>query len=499
MKSIFITGNNLTFQDFENICYRNQPVRLHPKAKKNVEKNLALLESWKKENKKIYGLNTGFGILSDKQISNTQTQELQENLIRSHSCGVGPLFSKPEVRGILLLRAHVLASGYSGVRPKVIELLLHCLNKNILPVIPQKGSVGASGDLAPLAHLALALIGEGEVFYKDHRMPSQKAFQKEKIKPLTLQGREGLALINGTQVMTAVGLLNLFQAKKLSYLFDVAAALSLDACFGSRKAYLPRVHQLRPHVGQIETAKNIYQLTQNSPIQAAHKNCGRVQDAYSFRCVPQVHGSIKDTLHYVEKILKTEMNSVTDNPLFFTKEKMWVSAGHFHGQYLGHAMDYLSIAFTTLCHISERRIEKLFDPQFSGLPTCLSPNEGLNSGLMLAHVTAAALTSENKVLSHPASVDTIPTSGNKEDHVSMGTHAALKAKEILENTKNILAIEFLSATQGIFYRRPLKTSPVLESVIKIIRKKVPPITKDRVFSKDIEAIKLLLDEIYDAT
>jgi histidine ammonia-lyase len=410
---------------------------------------------------------------------------------------VGPHFNEVETRGIMLLRAHVLVQGYSGVRIALVQIILDCLNKGVLPVIPVKGSVGASGDLAPLSHLALTLVGEGEAYLNNVKMSSKAALKKAGIKPILLEGREGIALINGTQVMATIGALNVIRAKKLLKLFDTAASLSLEACFGSRHPYESIVHDLRPHTGQKQVAKNIWALTANSTIQKTHKDCSRVQDAYSFRCVPQVHGSVRDTVAYVEKIITTELNSVTDNPLFFTKENKSISGGNFHGQYLAHAMDYLAISMTTLSAISERRIEKLFDPHFSGLPTCLAPNPGLDSGLMLAHVTAAAVTSENKVLSHPASVDTIPTSSNKEDHVSMGTHAAVKAKEVLKNARTVLAVELLSASQGIEYRRPLKTSAHLEKVMKVIRKKIPKITKDRQFGLDIKKMKTLFNEISD--
>ncbi|MBI3019257.1 MAG: histidine ammonia-lyase [Deltaproteobacteria bacterium] len=482
MGSFILTGSNLTLQKLEEIVYHNTSVSLSSSAQTQMEKSQKLLEKWRKEKKTIYGFNTGFGSLSDVKIKDQDLLALQKNLVRSHACGVGAPFSEEEVRAIVLIRANSLAKGYSGVRPLLVTQLLELLNKKIIPFIPQKGSVGASGDLAPSAHLALALIGEGE-------------FLKGKIAPIELQGREGLALINGTQVMAALSALNILQAQKLALLFDIASALSLEAIEGSRKPFHAHLHSIRPHRGQKEVAQRLWKLTEKSKIQEKHKECTKVQDSYSFRCIPQVHGSSQDALFFVQKIIETELNSVTDNPVIFAEEELWISGGNFHGQCLSQAMDFLSIAMTTLVNISERRIEKLLDPQFSGLPPFLANNEGLESGLMLAHVTASSLASYNKILSHPASTDTIPTSGNKEDHVSMGVHAALKAKEILGHAEDVLAIEFLAARQGIELRRPSKTSPCLEKVMATLEKEIPPITKDRVFSKDILKIKTLFPDI----
>lgn len=473
-----LNGKSLSLTQFKEIVFNNVKLSLSPTATKQMQKSKKLLDQWIQEDKTIYGLNTGFGIMSDVRISNGDIEKLQHNLIRSHACGVGEPFSRSETRAILLLKAHALALGYSGVRPLVVEKLIGLLNSQTLPHIPQKGSVGASGDLAPLAHLALALMEKGK---------------------LTLQGREGLALVNGTQVMCALSALNVIKARTIFSLFDIASALSLEGSLGSRMPFYSKLHALRPHPGQKMIAKKLWDFTSHSQIQDSHKDCPRVQDPYSFRCIPQVHGIALDTLNTVQKIVETEINSVTDNPIILLKEKKFVSGGNFHGQYLSSAMDFLAIAITTLVNISERRIEKLMDPKFSGLPAFLSPHEGLESGLMLAHVTASALASQNKVLSHPASIDTIPTSGNKEDHVSMGVHAALKAKEILENAENVLAIEFLAARQALELRRPLRISPYLEKVMKLLEAHVPPITNDRVFSKDIEKIKILFPTIFMQT
>ncbi len=496
MSTFAITGKNLTLDILRDVAHKKTKVTLAPVAKKHMIQSLECVHRWTKNGKIIYGLNTGFGRLSDVRIDNGKNKTLQLNLIRSHACGVGSALSEPEVRAVILLRAQVLARGYSGVRPLIVEMLLKLLNKNIVPVIPQKGSVGASGDLAPLAHLALVLVGEGEVFYASQRMPSQKAFRLAKISPIELLGREGLSLINGTQVMTALSAHTILRTRRLLTLFDVASALSLEASLGSRSPFHPAIHKLRPHEGQKIVAKNMWNLTQNSKIQKSHAECHKIQDSYSFRCIPQVHGSSREAWAFAKKCVETELNSVTDNPLIFSDENLCLSGGNFHGQILSQAMDFLSIALATLVNISERRIEKLLDPSFSGLSAFLATKEGLESGLMLAHVTAAALASQNKVLAHPASVDTIPTSGNKEDHVSMGVHAALKAHEILDNAENVLAIEFLAASQGLELRRPLMTSPILEKVMSLIRSKIPPITQDRIFSKDIETLKTLFPDIF---
>ncbi len=482
----FSIGTPLSLDIFKKVTYDHLTVTLDPATEKKMTQSEELLAQWIKEKKTIYSVNTGFGVLSDQKISPEKLRELQLNLIRSHSVGVGSYFSEEEVRGIMLLRAKGLAHGYSGVRPITVKTLLEFLNQNIIPAIPKKGSVGASGDLAPLAHLALCLMGEGE--FQNHPKSSPPI--------LKLQGREGLALINGTQVMTAIGALNIIRMERLLHLFDIAGALSIEASLGSKSPFDPDIHRLRPHSGQMKVAKKIWKLFEKSEIQKSHENCGKIQDPYSFRCIPQVHGSCFNAYEFSKKIVETEMNSVTDNPIFFTEQKKWVNGGNFHGQYLSQAMDFLSIALSTMVNISERRIEKLLDPKFSSLPPFLIQDAGISSGLMIAHVTAAALASENKVLSHPASVDTIPTSGNKEDHVSMGVHSALKAKEILDNAETVLAIEFLAGAQGIEFRRPLKTSPHLEKIMTVIRKHIPPITKDRVFSFDIQKIKSLFDPLY---
>jgi len=493
--SFAIDGTNLTLKKLREVVCSGLSVSLAPAAESKMNQSLHFLEKKLEENETIYGVNTGFGALCDIRVLPSEMKELQLNLIRSHSAGVGEPLEREEVRAILLLRAHALSRGYSAVRPKVVKKLMELLNKDVLPIIPKKGSVGASGDLAPLAHLALVLVGEGEAFYQGSRMSGKKALAMSKTVPIELTGREGLALINGTQMMETIGALNILTAEILFPLFDVSAALSLEAIQGSRLPFDRDLHALRPHPGQRTVAGRLWKLTNQSNIQKHHKNCARVQDPYSFRCIPQVHGSSLDALAFAKKVIETELNSVTDNPIFFAGKKKWIHGGNFHGQYLSQAMDFLSVSTTTLVNISERRIEKLLDPKFSGHPAFLAPREGLNSGLMGVHYTAAALASENKVLAHPASIDTIPTCCHKEDHVSMGPHAALKAKEILKNAESVLAIEFLAASQGIEYLRPLKSSPILEKVMKTIRKYVPPIKKDRIFVQDIEKLKSIFPQI----
>jgi histidine ammonia-lyase len=440
----------------------------------------------------VYGVTTGFGKLADQRISPSDIRQLQVNLVRSHAAGVDEPLTREETRAILLLRTNVLARGHSGVRPLIVESLLTLLNRDVLPVIPCRGSVGASGDLAPLAHLALVLIGEGEAIADGRRQSGRAALARAGLRPLTLEAKEGLSLLNGTQAMLALGLLAVRRCERLVDGADVAGALSLDALKGTPVAFDPRIHRLRPHRGQRIVAANLRRLVSGSEIRESHLHCPRVQDAYSLRCMPQVHGAIRDALDYVRRTLGIEMNSVTDNPIVFSDHKEVVPGGNFHGQPLGLVLDYLAIAMTELASISERRIERLINPEYGDLPPFLSPHPGLNSGFMLAQVTAAALASENKVLSHPASVDSIPTSGNQEDHVSMGMGAALKLKQILANTERILAIELLCAAQGVHFHRPLQPGLGNRQTTKLIRQRVPPLTTDRVLAQDIERIRELV-------
>lgn len=440
----------------------------------------------------VYGVTTGFGKLADQRISPSDIRRLQLNLVRSHAAGVDAPLTREETRAIMLLRANVLARGHSGARPLLVETLLTLLNRNILPVIPCRGSVGASGDLAPLAHLALVLIGEGEATANGRRQPGRTALAKAGLRPLTLEAKEGLSLLNGTQAMLALGLLAARRCEHLVDAADVAGALSLEALQGTPVAFDPRIHRLRPHRGQSIVAANLRRLVSGSQIRRSHLHCPRVQDAYSLRCMPQVHGAIRDALDHVRSTLEIEINSVTDNPIVFADRQDVVSGGNFHGQPLGLVLDYLAMAMTELASISERRIERLINPEYGDLPPFLSPHPGLNSGFMVAQVTAAALASENKVLSHPASVDSIPTSGNQEDHVSMGMGSALKLKQILANTERILAIELLCGAQGVDFHRPLQPGSGSRETLKLIRQRVPPLTTDRVLAPDIERIRELV-------
>lgn len=492
-KVIKIDGKTLDLKSVWLVAMEGYKVELEASSLEDVKSSRDYIEARIAQGETMYGVNTGFGHFSDVAISKEQLVELQKNLIRSHCCGVGAPFTPEETRAIMLLRANALLRGHSGIRPVVIETIIEFLNANLTPYIPSQGSVGASGDLAPLSHLALSIIGEGHLWDGTNKIKTSEKLQELGIKPLELQAKEGLSLINGCQVMTAVGLLTCFRAKKLMELYDLAGALTLEALKGSRKAFDPLISRTRPHVGEGQTARNIKKLLgDTSPIAESHLNCGRVQDAYSLRCMPAVHGATKDTLNRAIEVLETEANSSTDNPLVFSKENKILSCGNFHGEPVAFQMDFLGISLSALSSISECRIEKLINPSMSGLPAFLAPAGGLNSGMMIVQVAAASLVSENKILSHPASVDSIPTSADKEDHVSMGTIAARKAKQILENAENILSMELLCGVQGLGLLEPLKTSGVLLKVFEHISKRVPFAKKDRVFAEDIEEIKLMI-------
>jgi histidine ammonia-lyase len=492
-KTLSLTGEDLTFPGFYEVVLDGRDVELAPVAKKRMLASYRTIQRAAAGPHPVYGVTTGFGKLADQRISPADIRQLQVNLLRSHAAGVGDPLSREEARGIVLLRANVLARGHSGVRPLLAEYLLTLLNRDICPVIPSRGSVGASGDLAPLAHLALILIGEGEAMVGSRRQPGRAALASAGLKPLQLEAKEGLALVNGTQAMLALGLLALRRCDILADTADVAGALSLEALKGTPAAFDLRIQRLRPHRGQIQVAANLRGLVSGSDIRASHLHCRRVQDAYSLRCMPQVHGAVRDALEYVRQTFAIELNSVTDNPIVFPEGDEVVSGGNFHGQPLGLTLDHLAIAMTELASISERRIERLINPEYGDLPPFLSPDPGLNSGFMLAQVTAAALASENKVLSHPASVDSIPTSGNQEDHVSMGMGAALKLRQIMTNTEHILAIELLCAAQGIDFHHPLQPGMGSRRVHRLIRERVARLTKDRVLAPDIQQIRELVE------
>ncbi|MGC2744720.1 MAG: histidine ammonia-lyase [Candidatus Angelobacter sp.] len=496
MSSLQINGNDLSLDDLRQVVYEQRPVELADSARTKVIAAREVVEKLLRENRVAYAINTGVGKLSDVHIEPTQNRQLQVNLIRSHSVGVGEPLSQEETRAMMLLRANSLAKGFSGVRPEVIDLICAMLNKGVHPVVPSQGSVGASGDLAPLAHLALVMIGEGYVWNGNARASSAEALQRAGIKALVPEAKEAISLINGTQAMLAVGALSLLAAETLAATADVLGAMSLDALHGTDVAFDARIHDARPHAGQTQVAANLRRLLAGSEIRESHKDCGRVQDAYSLRCIPQVHGAVRDTLDFCRRTFEIEMNSAVDNPLVFVKnnsEGDIISGGNFHGQPLAFALDYMAIALSSLAGISERRIERLVNPALNeGLPPFLAPDAGINSGFMMPQVTAAALASENKGLAHPASVDSITTSGNKEDYVSMGMTAAIKLKRVIANTTNVLAIEACAAAQALDFLLPLKTSPPLQKAHAAIRKVSPMIEHDRVFAEDFAKLAELI-------
>lgn len=495
-KTYFLDGKNLTIEqvyEISNAKAGEIKVELSPKSLEAMKASRNYVDNIVESEKPVYGINTGFGALSNKHIAKEDLSQLQYNLIRSHCTGVGNPFPKLTTRAIMVLRANCLASGFSGVSIECVQMLLDFLNYHITPVVPEKGSVGASGDLAPLSHIALALIGEGEVEYEGKIIKSDFAIANIDKVPAKLRAKDGLALINGTAVMAALGSLALYEAKRVVKIADIACAMTLEAVRGTKRAYDIDISGLKPHQGQLAVCNNVNNiLDDDSQIQKSHEDCGKVQDPYSLRCVPQVHGAIRQTLKHAQEVLDIELNSVTDNPLIFVDKDKVISGGNFHGEALALCMDYLSMGLSELANIAERRVEKMMNPTFSDLPAFLVKESGLNSGLMIAHVTMAALASENKYLCHPASIDSIPTSTDKEDHVSMGVTSGRKLHEVLRNLKHCLAIEFLCNTQGIDLLRPLTSTKAIESVYSLVRSHVEPIKEDRVFSKDIENINKLI-------
>jgi histidine ammonia-lyase len=501
LKALHINGNDLTLEAVREVAHTDvhRPVLLDPDAREAVNRARAVVDALVASNKISYAITTGVGKLSDVHIVGDQVRELQINLVRSHAVGVGEPLSIPDTRAMMLLRANSLAKGNSGVRAITIDTICEMLNRGVTPMVPSQGSVGASGDLAPLAHLALALIGEGECFSgaeKGGHIASAEALKRAQIKPLVLEAKEAVSLINGTQAMLAIGTLMLLAAETLVDTADVIGAMACDALQGTNVAFDERIQKARPHPGQTKTAANLRRLLEQSEIRDSHRDCGRVQDAYSLRCIPQVHGAVRDTLAHCRLIFETETNSAVDNPLVFVKnpramdgEGDVLSGGNFHGQPLAFALDFLAIALSALAGISERRLERMVNPALSeGLPPFLAPGAGMNSGFMMPQVTAAALVSENKVLAHPASVDSITTSGNKEDFVSMGMTAANKLKKVVENTRNTLAIEAMAAAQAIDFLAPLKTSKPLQQAHAAIREVCATMEKDRVMYKDFARI-----------
>jgi histidine ammonia-lyase len=501
LKALHINGNDLTLEEVREVAVEHRPVLLDPDARSAVHRARAVVDALVASNKLSYAITTGVGKLSDVRIAGEQIREMQVNLVRSHAVGVGKPLTAAEVRAMMLLRANSLSKGFSGVRAVVVDALCEMLNRDVTPFVPSQGSVGASGDLAPLAHLALALIGEGECLDdKGVRISGAEALPRAQIKPVVLEAKEAVSLINGTQGMLAVGILALLAAETLVDTADVIGALTLDALQGTDAAFDERIHRARPHAGQLKTAENLRRMLEGSEIRESHRDCSRVQDAYSLRCMPQVHGAVRDTLSHCRDVMETEVNSAVDNPLVFVEnpkhadgEGDVISGGNFHGEPLAFALDFLGIALSALAGISERRLERLVNPALNeGLPPFLAAGAGLNSGFMMPQVTAAALVSENKILAHPASVDSITTSGNKEDFVSMGMTAALKLKCIVENTRNAMAIEAMAAAQALDFVAPLKTGERGLAAYAAIRSVCATMDKDRVMYQDFARIADLI-------
>ena len=490
IESRALTGDDLTIADVWAVAVGQAPVALADSARERMRAAREVVEQavhGKQEH--TYGVNTGFGRFVSRSIPEELAEELQLRLLRSHACGVGEPYPAEIVRAAMLLRANALAKGFSGARVQTVELITDCLNRGVLPHVPSRGSVGASGDLAPLAHLALPLIGEGEAWFEGSRLPGDEALAAAGLDPIRLQAKEGLSLVNGTQFMAAFGALGLVRARRLAKAADVACALSLEALQGSRTSFLPQIHAARPLRGQADSAANVISLLEDSAINEAHRWCDKVQDAYSLRCAPQVHGASRDLFDYADYTVTTELNSATDNPLVLVEEELLVSNGNFHGQPLAFALDALAMAVAELADISERRIERLVNPSLSGgLPAFLTGDGGLNSGFMIPQYVAASLVSENKVLSHPAAVDSIPTSAGQEDHVSMGNAAGLKAWQVLANAERVLAIELLAGVQGVEFLAPLQPGIGARAARELVRSLSPRLKDDRQLSGDIETV-----------
>jgi histidine ammonia-lyase len=490
IQSRALSGEDLTADHVWEVAVGGAPVALADVSRERMQAARELVErAAHGRHEHTYGINTGFGRFVSTVIPEELTEELQLRLLRSHACGVGEPYPPEVVRAAMLLRANALAKGYSGARVTTVELLIELLNRGVLPHVPSRGSVGASGDLAPLAHLALPLVGEGQAWVDGELLPGAEALERVGLEPVRLQAKEGLSLINGTQFMSAVGALGLVRARRLAKVADLACALSLEALQGSRLSFIPEVHELRPLRGQSASAANVLHLLEDSAINESHRWCDKVQDAYSLRCAPQVHGASRDLIDYIDYTVSTELNSATDNPLVLVDEEELVSNGNFHGQPLAFALDALAMAVAELANISERRLERLVNPSLSeGLPPFLTTDGGLNSGFMIPQYVAASLVSENKVLAHPASVDSIPTSAGQEDHVSMGNAAALKAWQVLANTERALAIELLAGAQAVEFLAPLEPGLGVRATRAFVRSLSPRLGDDRPLSGEIEAV-----------
>lgn len=494
-RRVAANGCDLGIWDVVSVARRHTPVYIPDTCSEAMQHARAVVDSMLAEDRVVYGITTGFGFMKDRRVSPAEVEQLQANLIRSHAAGVGVPLPTSVVRAMMLLRINALVKGHSGIRPQVVHLLVEMLNRGVHPQIPSQGSVGASGDLAPLSHLALVLMGEGAAEFRGMILPGREALEAAELEPVTLKAKEGLALINGTQAMTAIGCLMLEQSHQLAKVADLAAACSVEALLGSHSPFQARVHAVRPHRGQQASARNISRLLRDSALVESHRHCNQVQDGYSLRCAPQVHGATRDTVEHARRVFQVEINAVTDNPLIFTDTGEAVSAGHFHGQPVALPLDFLAIAVAELANISERRTERLVNPALSnGLPAFLVSRPGLNSGTMVAQYTAAALVSENKILCHPATVDSIPTSAGQEDHVSMGTIAARKLMRVVEHTRTVLAIELLCAAQALDLRGNIPPGAGVAAAHRAIRAAVPHLDDDRVMSTDIARITALIED-----
>lgn len=489
-------GEAWSLDDLVDVAYGRAKVVLRDEARSRIERARAVVDRLAQagdDAPNVYGVNTGFGALAETRIAADQIRALQRNLVRSHACGVGPLLPTPVVRAMMALRAQTVAIGCSGARVEVVELLLEMLERRVHPRIPSQGSVGASGDLAPLAHLALVLIGEGEAEHEGHVLPGADALRMAGLTPIVLEAKEGLALINGTQLILAVGALAVVEGETLTRHADLIGAMSLEALQGSGRPFDDRIAQVRPHPGHAKSAANLRALLADSEIMESHRDCKKVQDPYSLRCMPQVHGASRDALAWAREVLEREIVAATDNPLVFTEEGEILSGGNFHGQPLAIALDTAAMAIAELANVAERRIEQLVNPAMSsGLPPFLAPRSGLDSGFMMAQVTAAALVSENKILCHPSSVDSIPSSAGKEDHVSMGSISARKCAQIADHVRSVLAIEALVAAQGLDFRAPLRPGRGVHAAHARLRERIPPLSEDRPLYLDIEAARELV-------
>ncbi len=494
MTHVLLDGDQLTLSQVEQVARGGAAAALAPAARPKVVAARTVIESALAAERKIYGVSTGFGPLSDVFIGGADRDALQANLLRSHALGTGNPIGEAETRATILLRANVLAKGHSGVRPEIIELLCELLNRRVHPVIPERGSVGASGDLAPLAHLALVLIGEGEATHDGQRLPGAEALRRAGLVPLALKAKEGLALINGTCGLTAIGALASVRAGGLVKLADVASAMTLEALRGSVVPFDTRLQAVRPHPGQVATADNLRRLLQDSEINLSHRDCGKVQDSYTLRCIPQVHGGVRDALAFAEAVLARELNAATDNPLVFPDSGDTLSGGNFHGHPVAIALDVVALALAGLCGFVERRIERLVNPQLSELPAFLVRAGGLNSGFMMAQISAAALAAETRVLASPASVQSIPTSGNKEDFVSMGWLAAVKAAQVADRLATVLGLEFLCAAQGLDFLHPLRPGRGALVAHAAIRRCSAHLEADRVLRPDLDRVLALVDD-----